>query len=56
VCETSVKVEMLFIAWSVLEYWLGKTSLIKSGSTLELIFNTIKSIVTALRPKTDETK
>ncbi len=31
-------------AWLLLEAWLGKTDKTKSGSTLELVYNTFKAI------------
>ena len=39
---------ILFLAFSLLEYWLGKTKLIKSNSTIELIMDIIKAVVTIL--------
>lgn len=36
------------LAMGVLEYWLGKTDKLKSGSTLELIFNVVKKVVQAI--------
>lgn len=31
-----------FVAWQVLEFWLGKTNKTQSGSTLEFVFNFLK--------------
>jgi hypothetical protein len=36
------------------EFWLGKTDLVKSGSTLELVLNWIKKILEFLKIKKPE--
>lgn len=37
-----------------IEFWLGKTELVKSGSTLELILNTVKKVLELLKIKKAE--
>lgn len=41
-------IAFLFLA---LEFWLGKTELVKPGSTLEVILSGIKSVLEFLRLK-----
>lgn len=35
------------VAYSLLEYWLGKTSKVKSGSVVEIIINAVKNVITS---------
>lgn len=35
----------------VVELWLGKTNLVKSGSTLELILNSVKKVLEFFKVK-----
>ena len=35
------------------EYWLGKTDMVKPGSTLEAILNGLKYLLEMLKPKTN---
>ncbi len=36
---------IFYVIMMAIEYWLGKTDRVKSGSTLELIFNIIKLVL-----------
>jgi hypothetical protein len=40
-----------FISWLILEHWLGKTTKVKAGSTLEVIINFIKMVVKLILKK-----
>ena len=40
-----------FISWLVLEHWLGKTSKVKAGSTLEIVINFLKMVVKLILKK-----
>lgn len=39
---------ILMSLWLLIEYWMGKTSLIKAGSTLELVLNSVKKLLEML--------
>lgn len=45
-----VEALLVFLFMSV-EYFLGKTSLVKSGSVLEIVLNSIKKILEFLKVK-----
>lgn len=36
---------ILISVWMLLEYWLGRTDVVRSGSTLETILNVFKKIL-----------
>lgn len=44
-CEIESWQGVALAAWAVLEFWLGKTEVLKSGSTLELILNSVKGFL-----------
>lgn len=37
-----------------IEYWLGKTELVKAGSTVEVILSSISKVLSFFKPKTKE--
>jgi len=39
---------VLMSLWMLLEYWLGKTDIIKSGSSLEIVLSGIKKLLELL--------
>jgi len=39
---------ILMSLWILLEYWLGKTTLIKPGSTLEIVLSSAKKLLEML--------
>jgi len=39
---------VLFFMYMCMEYWLGKTELVKPGSTLEVIFSGVKKVLELL--------
>lgn len=39
------------VIWQLAEFYLGKTDKVKAGSTLELIFNAVKSLFIKEIPK-----
>ena len=39
-----VAVWLVFVG-SVVEFWLGKTEVVKAGSTIELVLNGIKKVI-----------
>lgn len=49
-CEITDWQSLLLILWSAVEYWLGKTSLVSAGSTLELILNGIRALIGFVKP------
>lgn len=42
--KSEVGKTLLASLWLALEYWLGKTEKVKSGSVLELVINGVKSV------------
>lgn len=52
-CEVTEWHGAVFALWAALEFWLGRTNLIHSGSTVELIFNGIRTIMNLIKPKGD---
>lgn len=50
-CEVNDYIGVLFALFAVLEFWLGRTNIVQSGSTLELVLNLIKSYVNLRKPK-----
>jgi hypothetical protein len=45
---------ILASVYLLIEFWLGKTDLVKSGSTLELVLSWIKKILELLKIKKPE--
>lgn len=43
--------EIVLVLWSLVEFWLGKTDRVKSGSTLELLLNTMRFLIQTVRSK-----
>lgn len=44
-CEVNSWATAALAGWAILEFWLGKTNWVESGSTLELILNMLKSFI-----------
>ena len=46
--SAQVAVWVVFIG-SIVEFWLGKTEVVKAGSTIELILNAVKKVIDFLK-------
>lgn len=49
-CEVDSYWGIAIALWAIVEFWLGKTELVKAGSTLEVFINIIKSFLGAKSP------
>lgn len=50
-CEVTDWQTMIVAVWAIIEYWLGRTSSVKSGSTLEIIIDGLSGLAGLFKKK-----
>lgn len=50
-CNVETWQGVALAVWAIVEFWLGRTNLIHSGSTLELALNILKGALNFIFPK-----
>lgn len=50
-CEVSDWQSVAVVVFALVEFWLGKTNLVAAGSTIELILNGVKTLISLFKPQ-----
>lgn len=50
-CEVHNWMGVSMAVWAIVEFWLGKTTKIEAGSSLELILNLLRGLGKAIQSK-----